>query len=276
MGTTAEVSLSGILPADFLKEREVEPVGRWFLNHWSRINSGRSFSHRLISEPSLDETVEEDADEEEFDDDIEYLKKVDTKDKKKQDYYRILGLTKQRIFATDDQIKKAHRQKVLKHHPDKRKARGEVVKDKEDYFGCITAAFETLLNPERRRAFDSVDPTFDDAVPNIMKKKTLTTEEEIKQKVLKHLKEKRRSSTGGDKRKSTEKKKAGGDKKKSKGEEKKSVEEDVKEVKEKETKDEDFFSVFGPVFEKNARWSLKTPVPQLGDLETPMEKVIKL
>jgi len=297
MGATAEVSVSGmhgILPAGFLKEREVEPVGRWFLSHWSRINSGRSFSHRLISEPSLDETVEEDGGEEEFEDDLPYLKKVDIKDKKKQDYYRILGLTKQRIHATDDQIKKAHRQKALKHHPDKRKARGEQVKEKDDYYCVITKAFETLMNPEARRAFDSVDPTFDDSVPNIMtQEKTLTTEEEIKQKVLQRLKEKRKSTGTPDKRKSTgtpdkrkstgtpDKRKSAGDKKKSKGDDKKSAEEDVKEVeekdvkevKEKETKDDDFFSVFGPVFEKNSRWSLKTPVPQLGNLETTsMEK----
>ena len=32
-----------------------------------------------------------------------------------------------RIDATDDQIKRAHRQKVLKHHPDKRKHAGEEV-----------------------------------------------------------------------------------------------------------------------------------------------------
>lgn len=273
MGAPVEVSVTGDLPADFLKEREVEPVGRWFLSHWNRINSGRSFSHRLISEGNLDETVEEDEDEEEFEDDLAYLKKVDTKDKKKQDYYRILGLSNQRINATDDQIKKSHRQKVLKHHPDKRKARGETVKEKDDYFCVITEAFETLMNPERRRAFDSVDPTFDDSVPNIIKEKTLTAEEEIKQKVLKHMKEKRKSSSTPDKRKSTgDKKKSGSEKKKSKGDDKKSAEEDVKEVEEKEPKDKDFFSVFRPVFERNSRWSTKTPVPELGDMDTPMEK----
>merc|ERR1719402_409076 len=72
--------------------------------------------------------------------------------------------------ATDDQIKKAHRFKVLKHHPDKRKAAGEDIKEGDDYFSCITKALEILGNPQSRRSFDSVDPTFDDDVPEVLKK----------------------------------------------------------------------------------------------------------
>merc|ERR1711915_406271 len=89
---------------------------------------------------------------------------------KDQDHYRVLGLSKIRIDATDDQIKKAHRFKVLKHHPDKRRAAGGEVKEDDDYFSCITKAFEILGNPVKRRSFDSVDPLFDDEVPDVMKK----------------------------------------------------------------------------------------------------------
>ena len=31
-----------LLPVGFLVEREVEPVGRWFLHHWDRLHSGRT------------------------------------------------------------------------------------------------------------------------------------------------------------------------------------------------------------------------------------------
>merc|ERR1719295_1704191 len=74
------------------------------------------------------------------------------------------------MAATDDQIKKAHRFKVLKHHPDKRKAAGEEVQEGDDYFSCITKALDVLGNPQTRRAYDSVDPTFDDDVPDALKK----------------------------------------------------------------------------------------------------------
>jgi len=95
---------------------------------------------------------------------------LDPKETKEQDHYRVLGLSKLREKATDDQIKKAHRFKVLKHHPDKRKAAGEDIKEGDDYFSCITKALEILGNPQSRRSFDSVDPTFDDDVPEVLKK----------------------------------------------------------------------------------------------------------
>lgn len=49
-----------------------------------------------------------------------------------------------RFNATDDDIRRAYRKIVLKHHPDKRKAQGENVSTDSDYFTCITKAYETL------------------------------------------------------------------------------------------------------------------------------------
>ena len=40
--------------------------------------------------------MEEDA-EEEFEDDLDYLRSLDPKDVKNQDHYRVLGLAKQRL-----------------------------------------------------------------------------------------------------------------------------------------------------------------------------------
>ena len=59
--------------------------------------------------------------EDDFEDDITYLRSLDPKEWKDQDHYKVLGLTKLRFKASDDQIKRAYRQKVLKHHPDKRR-----------------------------------------------------------------------------------------------------------------------------------------------------------
>ena len=72
-----------------------------------------------------------------------------------QDHYAVLGLSAHRYRATEDQIKRAHRKKVLKHHPDKKAASGATEDD--SFFKCIQKATEILLDPVKRRQFDSVD-----------------------------------------------------------------------------------------------------------------------
>merc|ERR1719245_1847971 len=36
---------------------------------------------------------------------------------------------------------------------------------------------------------------------------------------------------------------------------------------------QDFFQVFSPVFKRNAKWSERKPVPDLGDINTPYKQV---
>lgn len=71
-----------------------------------------------------------------------------------------------RYNSTDDDIRRAYRKIVLKHHPDKRKGQGEQVNPDDDYFICITRAYEFLGNAQKRRSFDSVDPHFSDDLPS--------------------------------------------------------------------------------------------------------------
>ena len=63
------------------------------------------------------------------------------------------------------------KKKVLKYHPDKKKSRenstNHLALSNDDFFSCITKANEILSNPKKRRAYDSVDSTFDDNVPQI-------------------------------------------------------------------------------------------------------------
>lgn len=137
-----------------LRYRKVECVGKWFLRYYQEKNA------------ELHQNEIEEVEEEEFtiDDDDTYLKSLDPKLWKNQDHYAVLGLKKIRHRASDALIRRAYKQKVLQHHPDKRTSAGKI-DISNDYFTCITKAWETLGTKERRRAFDSVDPEFENTIP---------------------------------------------------------------------------------------------------------------
>ncbi|XP_078494967.1 dnaJ homolog subfamily C member 2 [Ciona intestinalis] len=142
---------------------------------------------------------------------VEYpdIKSLDPKHWKDQDHYAVLGLPKLRHRSTPEQIKFAYRKMVLKHHPDKRRRAGEKLgRDADDYFTCITRAYEILGSLESRRSYDSIDPNFEDYIPPNNKSSR-----------------------------------------------------------------ENFFKVYGDVFEQNMRWSLDPDVPFLGDKWSTIEEV---
>nr|CDJ82179.1 Heat shock protein DnaJ and Myb domain containing protein [Haemonchus contortus] len=105
-----------------------------------------------------------DADDEKYE---RYLMKLNPNDTKNQDHYKVLGLSKLRFKATLAEIRSCYRAKVLKYHPDKKKHRGEALPAGEDYFTCITKAYEQLgMSEAKRQAYDSVDHKFNDAIPS--------------------------------------------------------------------------------------------------------------
>ena len=65
-----------------------------------------------------------------------------------KDYYRTLGVDRD---ASEEQIKKAYRKLARKYHPDVSKER-----DAEDRFKEVSEAYETLRDPEKRRAYDQL------------------------------------------------------------------------------------------------------------------------
>lgn len=97
---------------------------------------------------------------------------------------------------------------MLKHHPDKKAAAGQV-DENDSFFKCIQRAHEILTDPVKRRQFDSVDEAAD--VPPPSKK---------------------------------DMQKAGA-----------------------------FYKKWNPVFQSEARFSKKTPVPMLGDENSTKEEV---
>ncbi|XP_028158012.1 dnaJ homolog subfamily C member 2 [Ostrinia furnacalis] len=146
------------IPHPFVK-RKIECAGSAFLRYFNIKCHGEDASFQTSD-------LKEKAEEVTFEDDVEYLRSLDPKDWKQQDHYAVLGMKNLRYKATDDDIKRAYRQKVLRHHPDKRKAQGEEIRSDDDYFTCITKAYETLGTPIKRRSYDSVDPQVDDSLPS--------------------------------------------------------------------------------------------------------------
>ncbi|KAL8243844.1 hypothetical protein R6Q59_010102 [Mikania micrantha] len=146
--------------------RKVEPFGAQFLAFARRKRHGRTFSEdeRIQAQSKVKKIEEQDDDEFSEAEDPAMLQR-DAKDWRGQDHYAVLGLSKYRYKATDDQIKRAHRKKVLKHHPDKKAAAG---KDDENdsFFKCIQKANEILTDPVKRRQFDSVDEEADVEPPS--------------------------------------------------------------------------------------------------------------
>ncbi|CAL4078225.1 unnamed protein product, partial [Meganyctiphanes norvegica] len=146
---------------------EVEPIGHWFHAYEARRLRGHHLSEAGESE---EESEEEEELVVEIEDDIKFLRSLDPAEWKDQDHYQVLGLKKYRFKASDEDIKRAYRHMVLKHHPDKRSGAGEEILADDDYFTNITKAYETLGVPNKRRAYDSVDPLFDDDVPSVKEK----------------------------------------------------------------------------------------------------------
>ncbi|KAF7727440.1 DnaJ (Hsp40), sub C, member 2 [Apophysomyces ossiformis] len=191
--------------------RVLEPVNAYFLRHAQRVMRKNDQWEDEPPEKHRKSKVADDksseADFEETPRETPALLALDPSDWKQHDLYAILGLANLRYTATPEQIKRAHKRKVLKHHPDKKVSQGGI--DDDSFFKCISKAYECLSDPSKRRLYDSVDYGIPD--PQVPKLK----------------------------------------------------------------KTDDFFTVFRPIFELEARFSNKSNVPVLGDLDSSEEDVMR-
>ncbi|CUM62997.1 uncharacterized protein PRCAT00000558001 [Priceomyces carsonii] len=141
--------------------RPIEPVGRSFLAHASRTLRGHTWSEyeKIEAEKNVKEVEENNDDDIGDEEQDEELLSHDPREWKSADLYAVLGLSNLRWRATEDQIRRAHRKQVLKHHPDKKSASGGL--DQDGFFKIIQKAFEVMLDPIKRQQFDSVDENAD-------------------------------------------------------------------------------------------------------------------
>jgi DnaJ homolog subfamily C member 2 len=121
----------------------LEPVGPYFLAHARRKRHNRTFSEDEKHEAELHAKSLEDksgnVSEDDEPEDPDMLMR-DPKEWKEQDHYAVLGLSKYRYKATEEQIKKAHRKKALKHHPDKKAGSSGDTND-DSFFKCIQKGY---------------------------------------------------------------------------------------------------------------------------------------
>jgi DnaJ homolog subfamily C member 2 len=103
-------AVSSLTPAN---QRNLEAVGPQFLAHARRKRHKRTFSEdERIQAAERVKRVEDDDNGEISEEEDPLMLQRDAKDWKGQDHYAVLGLSKYRYKATEDQIKRAHRKKV--------------------------------------------------------------------------------------------------------------------------------------------------------------------
>ena len=242
----------------------VEPVGEAFekivILAYGNDNSEESESE----EEGADQIIEEDTTE--YDWEKEY-KERESKKKKRDlfsngyNYYKILGLEDKFLSSKDEDFRKAYKKMALIYHPDKNK-------ENKGLPGVSEEQIKEEVRKDREKEIEmnnnnNDENKNDDNKDNKDKENKISEEEqqknrEINKKWLK-LKEAYETLSDPEKRKKYDSTYVFDD----------TIPEDV-EYNEKE-----FFIEFGPIFLKNSIWSKKKPVPKIGDMNTPLDKVRK-
>ena len=242
--TPNKVTSSFTLHKDYFKC--IEPAGRVF-EEMVKLKFMDPFFEEIVKEDEEENVIQE---EDLFEYEWEKEYKSQQKNNKdgfstnKENFYQILGIDDLFLNAKQEDIRKAYKKLAVLYHPDKNKENISL--------DGVTTSIEDDLNLNNGN---------NDTNGNEEGKEQLTEEErkkkEINQKWLK-IKEAYDTLLDPEKRKKYDSTIEFDD----------TIPDDDVEYGEKE-----FFKVFGPVFLKNSIWSKKKPVPKIGDLSTPIDKV---
>ena len=246
----------------------VEPAGVAFEKIVIQVFGGE------ISEESEDEEEKKEIIIEEDNIEYDWEKEYKEEESKKNikdlfsngyNYYKILGLEDKFLNSKEEDFRKAYKKLALIYHPDKNQEnkslqgvsdeqiREEIKKDleKENKLGN-----ENNNNDEDENSEENNKNIKENKNENKISKEEDQKNREINKKWLK-LKEAYDTLSDPEKRKKYDSTIVFDD----------SIPED------KVYSQKDFFSTFGPVFLRNGIWSKKKPVPKLGDIQSPLQKV---
>ena len=241
----------------------VEPAGAAFEKIVIQVYGGE------ISEESEDEEEKNEIKIEEDNIEYEWEKEYKEKEAKKNikdlfsngyNYYKILGLEDKFLNSKEEDFRKAYKKMAIIYHPDKNKENKSLqgVSDEQ-----IKEEIKKDLEKENKLGTEenNEDNNEEKKIGNNNNENKISEEEEqknreINKKWLK-LKEAYDTLIDPEKRKKYDSTIVFDD----------SIPED------KEYTEKDFFTTFGPVFLNNGIWSKKKPVPKLGDMQSPLQKV---
>lgn len=90
-----------------LRKVEFEAVGALVLHAAGHTRLRTQFERNSETSQVSESSDDEESTEDQFEDDLDYLRSLDPKEWKDQDHYAVLGLRKFRHKATEDMIKRA-------------------------------------------------------------------------------------------------------------------------------------------------------------------------
>jgi len=243
--------------------RKVEPAGFYFEELVRKKLNADIPSDFLLNGENDDEKIEEET--EEYWWETEYKLKSGKENlvltnKEGDNYYAILGIEDLFLSATVDDIRKAYKRLALIYHPDKNKENLSLTKEDSNE---TDANEEKIFNREKSKDEESSNNKNNNSNnenENQEGEKKLTEEEkkkmEINNKWLK-IKDAYDTMLDEEKRKKYDS----------------TFEFDDRIPEDESVNEKEFFLEYGPIFMKNAIWSKRKPIPKLGDMNTPIEKV---